>query len=1648
LALVLTTAPFVPAAIAAPEPACTTVEKSVVAAAAMAKRCGTKVEISTLRSETDQTFARPAGGYTTEQSVEPRWAKKSDGSWTPIDTTLRADAAGVVTPVASALPVVFSGGGTGPVAVLREGDRELALTWPGGSLPKPTLSGPHATYAEVFPGVDLRFTASPQGFSQLLVVKTKEAAAHPGLAEVKFGLTTKGVQASANGTGGLVAKDPAGKVVFDSPVPVMWDSTPDTTAATSAKTAPQSKAAVEPADTLRRVTMPVKVGGGELAVTPSAAMMADPTTRFPVFIDPSWTGHIQDNAWTMVMGRSDLTNTSFWQNGAVLSDWEARGGAGVGRVCDQATSAGVCTSSQYLVRSFFRMDLAAMAGKVVSGASFRLQQQWSWTCGAGTTDARVWIANGIDSGTTWNNQPTFWEGDWTTAPANHRADSQFGCQGTGDVEFDVSAIVQKAVTGNWPAVTLGMRAIDEDTVSQWKRYNPTTPVLAIDYNTPPNVPDTLTADGKACAVGANRPFTPTATPTLRARFSDADAGDTMDTRFEWARVREDGSYTPISETRDLGGRANGAISDTTLALPTGLPSGVLDGSETIVGAADWDGDGRSDVLAKDSDGYLYLFPGDAAKLGARVLLGVGWNDYTVAGVADWDKDGKADVIARYDPTGELFVYPGENKRAPSSQPRSLIGAGFGSYTFAGVADWDKDGKTDLIARDDTSGTLYLYPGENKRTASSQARASLGTGWNGRQMYGTIDRTGDGAPDVVAQVNNDGNLWLYPGSGMRSPYTGTPVRHQIGNGWANATMVTTPDFNGGGAIDFVAQLPGTKIWQLYPGVVGTGTGGAQWPIAGLGVAEGNYAFRATAGDGRMWGAASGWCEFTVDLTDPSAPGAASVTYKPSGCPAIGCGSLGVADTFTFSSSPDVVKYQWGFTDPPSMTVVAPAMGAPASVRWTPPSAGAKTLYVRAVDRAGRFTSATFQFTVAGPTIPIGQWLFGDDPSMDQSGGGHSLDLVGVASGRPGRTIGGDFSVGFDGTSASTATTAKVIDTTRGFSVSAWVRLTDDTVDRTVVSQQGGTTAAFRLGYAATGRKWVFSLADADVSNATQWSALSDAPAATGVWTHLSGTYDSATRDVRLYVDGALQRESAAVVNGFGANGQLWIGRGLVNGTAGQRWKGDLADVRVWDRAITPQEIAAAVDPNLVSRIGEWKFNEASGNIARDSTQFAHDLTLTLAAGASWGTGRDDTSGLHLNGSGSAESGEPVLNTDQSFSVDVWAKLADQGTRRTVVVQRGTAGVDTFAVVYDGAKWSAEMPTTAISPTTWWRAKSIANAAVNTWTHLVVVYDASAKTLKLSVGDVPQNTVTGVVGWSSAGQLSVGRSTAGAFWNGDIDDLKVYQGVLAAKPLTTVAPTGSSVSGDARAEIISVDADGTVRAFLNVNGAYAGPQSIGSGWKPERTWFADVDGDGKNEIIGLESDGTMKAFPNLNGMNGFPFGSAVSLGTVPNDPSRLRFADVDGDGRADRVSLDADGRVRVYRNLFGLTAAGQPGTFSTTPVVVTVTGQAPDRIRFADLDGDHKAEFITINNDGTVFGYRNLSGLGYGTFDSYQEIGSGWAPDRTWFADINGDGKAEIITVRQDGTVLSFPNVNGLNGFPYGEGSQIGSGWLEPARVFFG
>ena len=239
---------------------------------------------------------------------------------------------------------------------------------------------------------------------------------------------------------------------------------------------------------------------------------------------------------------------------------------------------------------------------------------------------------------------------------------------------------------------------------------------------------------------------------------------------------------------------------------------------TSFGLADWDRDGHQDIVTRqNSTGELWLYPGQSVRglsSAQRVRIGSGWNGYTPFGLADWDRDGHQDIVVRHDSTGDLWLYPGQSVRGMSSAPRVLIGGGWKEYTAFGVADWDRDGHQDILARQYDTGDLWLYPGQSIRGVSSAPRVWLGGGWNSFSSFDVADWDRDGHQDVLARDNDNGYLWLYPGQSVRG-VSGTP-RVLIGWGWGGYGSFGVADWDRDGHQDIVTRYDANGYLWLYPG----------------------------------------------------------------------------------------------------------------------------------------------------------------------------------------------------------------------------------------------------------------------------------------------------------------------------------------------------------------------------------------------------------------------------------------------------------------------------------------------------------------------------------------------------------------------------------------------------------------------------------------------------------------------------------------------------------------------------------------------------------------------------------------------------------------------------------------------------------------
>ncbi|MFG1807843.1 FG-GAP repeat domain-containing protein [Streptomyces sp. NPDC049040] len=304
--------------------------------------------------------------------------------------------------------------------------------------------------------------------------------------------------------------------------------------------------------------------------------------------------------------------------------------------------------------------------------------------------------------------------------------------------------------------------------------------------------------------------------------------------------------------------------------------------DQLTSPGDLDGDGISDLVARDTSGNLYLYKatGNAsAPYRGKVLIGTGWNTYNqIIGLGNSDS-GVGYLVGRAF-NGDLFRYSvngagGFESRVPAGGGADYIDVMAG---MGGIPDWGKKGLFALTP----SGTVYGFVPDNKGGFFSRQMASdpewyagisdfvlgvsptdagnpemllsdggtlynearrmpITTGWSYGLMVGPGDLSGDGKSDLLAR-NSSGQLYLFKGTGTGTGYTG---RTLVSSGWnAYNAIIGAGDMSGDGRTDILARSTDGTLYLFK------GTGNAKAPFAGrvkLSSGFGGYNKIATAGD---------------------------------------------------------------------------------------------------------------------------------------------------------------------------------------------------------------------------------------------------------------------------------------------------------------------------------------------------------------------------------------------------------------------------------------------------------------------------------------------------------------------------------------------------------------------------------------------------------------------------------------------------------------------------------------------------------------------------------------------------------------------------------------------------------------------------------
>ena len=199
---------------------------------------------------------------------------------------------------------------------------------------------------------------------------------------------------------------------------------------------------------------------------------------------------------------------------------------------------------------------------------------------------------------------------------------------------------------------------------------------------------------------------------------------------------------------------------------------------------DFKSDGRADLIAiDDATGYLWIYPGNGVGgWGTRIGPNAGWASMNaIAGGANYAGTGHPDLIAIDDATGYLWIYPGNG--AGGWGTRLGPDAGWASMNaIAGGANYAGTSSPDLIAIDDATGYLWIYPGNG--AGGWGTRIGPDAGWASMNaIAGGADYNGDGLADLIAIDDTTGFLWIYPGDGAGG--WGTRIGPDAGWGSMNA-----------------------------------------------------------------------------------------------------------------------------------------------------------------------------------------------------------------------------------------------------------------------------------------------------------------------------------------------------------------------------------------------------------------------------------------------------------------------------------------------------------------------------------------------------------------------------------------------------------------------------------------------------------------------------------------------------------------------------------------------------------------------------------------------------------------------------------------------------------------------------------------------
>jgi hypothetical protein len=195
---------------------------------------------------------------------------------------------------------------------------------------------------------------------------------------------------------------------------------------------------------------------------------------------------------------------------------------------------------------------------------------------------------------------------------------------------------------------------------------------------------------------------------------------------------------------------------------TGYTTLFADATWSVQALADFNGDGRGDLLWRAADGALYVWvskephPQYGLDYDGRAFTGAYLDtigtDWQVAAVGDMNGDGNSDILWRQVGTGATYVWMMNGGQVVAGTGPTAAQADE-RWVVEGLGDFDGDGKSDILWRNvggPDTGAMYVWLMNGTQLWGSTYLDPISTDW---QVEGLADFNGDAKTDVLWRNRN-------------------------------------------------------------------------------------------------------------------------------------------------------------------------------------------------------------------------------------------------------------------------------------------------------------------------------------------------------------------------------------------------------------------------------------------------------------------------------------------------------------------------------------------------------------------------------------------------------------------------------------------------------------------------------------------------------------------------------------------------------------------------------------------------------------------------------------------------------------------------------------------------------------------------------